>query len=138
MGGGAGLLAALFLGISCFFVHLFAQFLHRRDFFGCVDEILKSGNSLSTCLYDFTQLENVEKKNEVVPTSSIAIIFSFTFIYACSLLSVFLFSQPFWEPISSTDSVQGVVLFALVPVISARTLTLPVRRKYIKPQIAEC
>ena len=50
--------------------------------------------------------------------------FSLSFAYACGLLSVVVLSQPFWTYVSSAHDVQGAVLFALIPMLTARFLSL--------------
>lgn len=124
MGGGSGLIAVLLFGLCAVFGNTVALFLSRRDFFGCLDMIVGSGKGIAECLSQLIHLESADQHEEVVPASSTGIVLSLSFVYACGLLSVFVFAQPFWDQVSSASDVQGVVLFALVPMLTVRFLTL--------------
>jgi len=124
MGGGSGLIAVLIFGVCAVLGNVIALFLSRRDFFGCVDRIIGSGKGIIECVSDLIQLEGAEKNKDVVPSSSTGIILSLSFVYGCSLLSIFVLTQPFWKNVSSAMDVQGAVLFALVPMLTVRFLTL--------------
>ena len=124
MGAGSGLIAVLMFGVCTVFGNIFVLFLSRRDFFGCLDAILSSGKGIGECLSQLIQLEDADRNEQIVPSSTVGIIASLSFAYACGLLSVVVFAQPFWTYVSSAHDVQGVVLFALVPMLTVRFLTL--------------
>ena len=124
MGGGSGLIAVLLFGLCTVLANVVALFLSRRDFFGWVDKILGSGKGIASCLAQLIQLEGAEENEDMVPSSSIGIVLSLSFVYACGLLIVFVCTQPLWKYVSSADDVQGAVLFALVPMLTARFLTI--------------
>ena len=124
MGGGSGLIAVLLFGSCAVVGNIVALFLSRRDSFGCLGTIIGSGKGIVECLSQLIHLEGTDQKDEVVPSSSTGIILSLSFVYACGLLNVFVFAQPFWDRVSSATDVQGVVLFALVPMLTVRFLTL--------------
>ena len=124
MGAGSGLIGVLIFGVCTVFGNVMVQFLSRRDFFGCLDAILMSGKGIGGCLSQLMHLEGADQNKQVVPSSAVGIVFSLSFSYACGLLSVAVLSQPFWTHVSSADDVKGVVLFALVPMLTVRFLTL--------------
>lgn len=124
MGAGSGLIAVLLFCVCTVFGNVMAQFLSRRDFFGCLDTILVSGKGVGECLSQLMHLEGADQNKQVVPSSVVGIIFSLSFTYACGLLSISVLSQPFWAYASSASDVQGVVLFTLVPMLTVRLLTL--------------
>ena len=124
MGGGSGLIAVLFFCVCMVLGNIFTQFLSRRDFFGCLDVVIGSGEGIVGCFSQLMHLERTDRNEHVVPSSGIGITLSLSFVYLCSLVQIFLFTQPFWGDVSSASDVQGIVLFALVPMLSVRLLTL--------------
>ena len=115
MGGGTGLIASVLFGVCAIFGNVFAQFLSRRDFFGCLDNIIVSGKGIIECLSQIVHIEGTEQSDEYVPSSGFGIVLSLSFIYAFGLLTVFTLTQPIWTYVSSSSDVRGAVLFALVP-----------------------
>lgn len=124
MGSGSGIIAALMLGCCAILTMGFVRFLSERDFFVRVDENLCLADGFFDCLSRFLHMEDREQGKEVVPSSVIGIVVSLSFIYAWSALSIFVYSQPFWESISSAQEVRGIVLFALIPMLTLRGMTL--------------
>ena len=124
MGGGMAILASFLLGCCALFAMGFVGFLSERDFFPRMDEVLCRGEGVVGTLSQFLNINSQEQGEKVVPSSVMGIVISLSLIYFWSMLNIFLFTQPFWESVLSAQSIRGVVLFALVPMLTIRGMTL--------------
>jgi|GEM_PF-3700326 len=124
MGGGAGLIAATIFAVLICLGRFFVTFFTRRDFFVQLERILfldsQGGRARRILL-----LDQEEVSTKIVPTSSVGITFSLGLTYIFGIVSVLLLSQPLllFSPLSS-EEIESIVLFTLIPMLSFRGLVL--------------
>ena len=125
MGGGAGIIAASIFASLLYLSRFFVAFFSRRDFFYQLEKILFFFDGEGSRIRRMIAVDEEEIVIDVVPSSSIGIVISLGITYLFGLLAVLLLSQPLLllNPLSS-EELEGIVLFALIPMLSFRGLAL--------------
>jgi len=125
MGGGAGIIAATIFASLLYLSRFFVSFFSRRDFFYQLEKLLFFFDTGGSRIKRIIAIDEEEIENAVVPTSSVGIMVSLMMTYVFGLFAVALLSQPLLllNPLSS-EEIEGVVLFSLIPILSFRGLAL--------------
>ena len=122
MSGGPGIICAVLFGACILLAQSFLQYLTDRQFFSRMETKMLGEVSADAHNDPCTQVDFASK--ELEPQSTIGILSSFVWIYFVAMLNVFLLSQPFLMSVSTEKEMIGIVLFALVPMLSLRGMIL--------------
>jgi hypothetical protein len=125
MGGGAGIIAALFLGVLLMLGYFVIDFLSNRNFFIRLEGALWGDGSLFEMMTGNDVSTEETKREEAYPSSVLGVVMSLVFVYLLGMVSILVLSQPllFCAP-HTEELLQGIVLFSLTPILAFRGVAL--------------